>query len=212
MVIRGCQGVAIACLLFACENHFWSPTLPPEPLYSVASFPTGAVEYLKQNRFRGDLLTPFAQGAYISWTLYPDVRVSLDGRYEVAYEEQVMLDHDALYSGSSEWPQLLEKYDSDMVLVDQNSALRPLLEVFRSEQSTGSQALPTQHRWRFAYQDDAFAILVKEGSTLVSIDRRGEPLVDGAWSTFSREYSFRNRVEKADIHLPNRTGSIVAAE
>ncbi len=212
LVIRGCQGVGIACLLFACENKFWRPTLPPEPCYSIASFPTGAVDYLKQHEFRGDLLTPFAQGAYISWTLYPKVRVSLDGRYEVAYEEQVMLDHYALYAGSSEWPQLLEKYDSDAVLVDQASALRPFLDVFRSEAAAGPEALPTEHRWKFAYEDDAFVVLVKEGSALPRVDRRGQPLVDGAWSAFSREYSFRGRRALAFRNLNDKPESIVAAE
>ena len=212
LVIRGCQGVAIACLLFACENQFWRPTLPAEPRYSIASFPAGAVDYLKQHGFRGDLLTPFAQGAYISWTLYPNVRVSLDGRYEVAYEEQVMLDHDALYSGCAQWPQLLEKYDSDAVLVDQGSALRPLLEVFREDQCRGSDELPTQHRWKFVYEDDAFVVLMKDGSAMPTVDRRGEPLVDGAWSAFSREYSFRHCRALATANINGRSESVVQAD
>ncbi|MDX1927084.1 MAG: hypothetical protein SFV81_11230 [Pirellulaceae bacterium] len=184
--------VAAVCFLFASVNQFWRPTLPPAAKYSEACFPTGAVEYLEQHKFRGNLLTPFAQGAYVSWTMYPNVRVSLDGRYEVAYEEQVMLDHDALFKGKPEWPTLLEKYPCDAVLVDQNSELRPLLEVFRNENT--DQPLPTKHRWNFIYEDDAFVVLTKGTiETLPYVDRRTEPLIDGIQSAFSHKYSFRAR-------------------
>jgi hypothetical protein len=150
------------------------------------------VEYLEQHNFRGNLLTPFAQGAYVSWTMYPNVRVSLDGRYEVAYEEQVMLDHEALFNGKPAWPKLLEKYPCDAVLVDQNSELRPLLEVFRNQNT--DQPLPTKHRWNFIYEDDAFVVLSKGTiDTLPYVDRRMEPLIDGIQIAFSHKYSFRAR-------------------
>ena len=137
--------------------------------------------------------------------MYPDVRVSLDGRYEVAYENQVMLDHDALFKGKPGWPKLLEKYLCDAVLVDQNSELRPLLEVFRSEDA--ENPLPTEHRWRFVYEDDAFVVLTKEKiETLPYVDRRLEPLIDGVQSAFSSKYSHRARFangSSATIAQPN---------
>lgn len=190
--IRVSQTVAAACFLFAFANQYWRPTLPPAAKYSDASFPTGAVQYLEQNGFRGNLLTPFAQGAYVSWTMYPNVRVSLDGRYEVAYEEQVMLDHEALFSGEADWAMLLEKYPCDAVLVDQNSKLRPYLEVFRAVDSEAT--VPTVHRWTFAYEDDAFVVLTKDANkSLPYVDRRQEPLLDGIQSVFSDKYSYRRR-------------------
>jgi hypothetical protein len=192
-LIKASQAIAAACLLFACAHQFWQPTLPPAPKYSVACFPSGAVEYLEQHNFRGNLLTPFAHGAYISWTLYPNVRVSLDGRYEVAYEDQVMLDHESLFNGNDDWPQLLEKYPCDAVLVDQNSGLRPQLEVFRQEDS--DKSIPTVNRWSFVYEDAAFVVLAKNAcETLPYADRRMEKLLDGVQSAFSRKYSYRNRL------------------
>jgi hypothetical protein len=185
------QIIAMACFLFAVANQFWRPTLPPAAKYSDACFPTGVVEYLEQHDFRGNLLTPFAQGAYVSWTMYPNVRVSLDGRYEVAYEDQVMLDHEALFKGQPNWSKLLEKYPCDAVLVDQNSKLRPLLEVFRDQNA----AIPTGKRWNFVYEDDAFVVLTKERiESLPYVDRRLEPLVDGVHSAFSGKYSHRTRL------------------
>ncbi len=187
--IRLSRLVIVGCITFACVNTFWHPTLPPEPRYSIASFPNGAVDYLAENGFQGNLLTPFAQGAYVSWTLYPHVRVSLDGRYEVAYQDQVMEDHDALFNGTADWQDLLEKYEPDAVLVDQHSALRPKLEAFRSI----SDSSGPRDTWCIAYEDDAFLILARPGAGLPYRDRRGQPLIDGGRRAFSREYSYRNR-------------------
>jgi hypothetical protein len=124
--------------------------------------------------------------------LYPNVRVSLDGRYEVAYEDQVMLDHDRLFKGTEDWSLLLEKYPCDAVLVDQNSGLRPLLEVFREEHA--GQPVPTCSRWQFVYEDDAFVVLARNATpTLPYRDSRSEPLLDGAHLAFSTRYSSRAR-------------------
>ncbi len=209
--IGASQAIACACFLFACANQFWRPTLPPAAKYSDACFPSGAVEYLEQHNFRGNLLTPFAQGAYISWTMYPNVRVSLDGRYEVAYEDQVMLDHDQLFNGSEKWPQLLEKYPCEAVLVDQNSRLRPLLEVFRLENA--SQPIPTVQRWHFVYEDDAFVVLTRDANeSLPYVDRRLEPLLDGAHSAFSSKYASRARRLYARSNSQAPSATIAAAQ
>ncbi len=189
LTIRTCQFISMGCLVFSCINQFWRPTLPATPLHSVASYPTSAVEYLKQHGFTGNLLTPFNQGAYLSWEMYPAVRVSLDGRYEVAYQDQVMDDHHRLYSGQVNWIELLEKYPCDAALVDQNADLRPKLEIFR-DQSTKTE-FTTKSPWRFVYEDDAFVILAPTNCPLPYVDRRDQPLIDGAWSTFSAAQSYR---------------------
>ncbi len=209
--IGASQLIAAACFLFAFANQFWRPTLPPAAKYSEASFPSGAVDYLERHNFSGNLLTPFAQGAYVSWTMYPNVRVSLDGRYEVAYEDQVMLDHESLFKGKPDWPKLLEKYPCDAVLVDQNSDLRPFLEVFRKENS--ELPIPTKQRWRFVYEDDAFVVLTKNVmETLTYVDRRLEPLTDGVQSAFSRKYSYRTRLGKETARMRLLSSSVATAQ
>jgi hypothetical protein len=50
-------------------------------------------DYLEESKFHGNLLTPFELGAFVSWKMYPDVHVSLDARFEVAYPHQVVADH-----------------------------------------------------------------------------------------------------------------------
>lgn len=189
-VIRTCQAICVGCLAFSMYNHFWCPTLPPEPKHSVGSYPTGAVKYLKQQHFVGNLLTPFNQGAYISWEMYPEVRVSLDGRYEVAYQDYVMTDHHQLFSGAKDWEKILDKYPSDAVLVNQDADLRRKLEIFRD---TSNPNIPTNKRWRFVYEDSAFVILAAEHCPLPYLSRMDQPLDDGAWEVFSSDRSHNAR-------------------
>ncbi len=152
------QGVAAASLAFAIVNHFWLPTLPGRPVYSSFCYPTDAVEYLKQCDFRGNLLTPFNAGAYVSWEMYPRVRVSLDGRYEVAYSENVMRAHDRFYDGDDGWYRMLDQYPADAVLIPQTAAVRGKLEEFR-QGATNELELPTEATWHIAYEDDSYAVL-----------------------------------------------------
>lgn len=190
--IRVCQGMTCASLLFACFHHFWLPTLPPKQLYSTACYPTGAVEYLKTQEFEGNLLTPFHVGSYVSWEMYPQVKVSFDGRYEVAYQEHVMPEHNQFLGGEGNWWNMLDKYPTDAVLIHRQAVVYDQLDVFRD--STADREHPaTRERWRFVYEDDSFAILAPEHCKLPSVDRRGEDLKDGAWEAFSAEHAHWNR-------------------
>ena len=191
LTIRISQGIACAGLLFAVCNHFWLPTLPPKRVYSTACYPTGAVEYLKQQRFTGNLMTPFHVGSYVSWEMYPQVKVSFDGRYEVAYQEHLMPEHNQFLGGEGEWWTILDKYATDAVMVHRQAPVVEKLEVFR-EPNDGKK-LPIKANWRIAYEDDSFLILASDSCNLPRLDRRGEPLQDGAWETFSAEHAHWNR-------------------
>lgn len=193
LVVRGSQFVIAASLAFACYHSFWRPTLPPAPGDSFTCHPTAAVQYLKQHNFRGNLLTQFNHGAYVSWELYPEVRVSLDGRYEVAYPPEVIESFHRLAVAADGWETVLEQYDTDAILIGQHTELRPKLEAFRWADSASTDASSNAQRWRFVYEDDAFVILAKPGTELPYVNRVGKPLLDGAWGAFSVARSHRAR-------------------
>lgn len=71
-VVRGCQIAALISAAFFAFHGFSMPILSTE----VASagevcYPTGAVQYLQQQEFEGNMLVPFHAGAYVSWELHP---------------------------------------------------------------------------------------------------------------------------------------------
>ncbi len=191
-VVRISQAVALGSLMFATVHHFWRPSLPPKQLYSTACYPTGAVEYLKQNHFRGNLMTPFHVGAYVSWEMYPEVQVSLDGRYEVAYRDNVMPEHNQFYGGQENWWTILDKYPTDAVIVHRQAPVYEQLDVFRDD--TQQPLRPkTRHPWRFVYEDDSFAVLATPACRLPTVNRMGEELADGAREAFSAAHAHWNR-------------------
>jgi hypothetical protein len=51
------------------------------PTFGVAStLPAGAVAFLRREGRRGTLWNEYVWGGYLIWHLYPDLRVSIDGR------------------------------------------------------------------------------------------------------------------------------------
>ncbi len=185
--VRVCQAVAVTCLGFACFHQFWRPTLPPQPRYSSASYPSDAIRYLQQHAFHGNLMTPFHVGAYVSWEMYPHVKVSFDGRYEVAYQSHVMPDHNAFYDGDEEWWQILDKYPTDAVLIHKQAKVCKQL----TDTDFLEPAIPQTSRtdWRKVYEDDAFMILAAEHIQLPQVDRRGLEISDAALEAFSQRHS-----------------------
>lgn len=190
-MIRTSQVLTCVCLLFAGYHHCWRPTLPPVPRYSSASYPTQALSYLQDQGFRGNLMTPFHVGAYVSWEMYPDVKVSFDGRYEVAYQDHIMSEHDQFYDGDEHGWSLLDKYPTDAVLIHQQAKVCDQLEAFRGR---SRDSLPkTNEDWRIVYEDDAFILLAAAHCQLPAVDRRNEPLRDRAWDAFTSNHAHWNR-------------------
>lgn len=91
-------------------------------------YPVGAVDYLSSRGVTGNILVPFDYGAFVLWKLHPNMKVSLDSRYEVAYSAEVVDDQFKLYMGVENWKELLRKYNPDIILT--HTAL-PLSEKVR---------------------------------------------------------------------------------
>ena len=132
-------------------------------LLTMPLYPVGAVQYLQQTGFEGNLMTPFVVGAFVTWYLGPEVQVSIDGRYEAAYPPNALPEHIAFYDAENGWQGILEKYPTDAVLVSKE---RPLHDAM-------SQAVG----WSRVYQDDAYEIYARPGLPLPTVDRSGETVV-----------------------------------
>lgn len=158
----------------ACQERFWElrvPTAPPPATTIKESFPAGAVQYLGETGFQGNLMVTFQTGAFVSWKLYPAVRVSIDSRYEVAYPAEWREEVAAFYRAEGNWQATLVKYATDAVLVPTS---RPVAKFLADAPDyAGGQG------WRQVYCDDAFSLYVREllAVKYPGIDRRGEPII-----------------------------------
>jgi hypothetical protein len=60
--------------------------------------PCGAVAFLQDQGVRGNLYNPLWWGAYITWELYPSVRVSMDGRNVSLFSDEMVLENLKFYT------------------------------------------------------------------------------------------------------------------
>ena len=137
----------------------WRLTVPGE------MFPVGAVQYLREQGFHGNVMTPFEQGAYVSWRLFPAVKVSVDSRYDIAFPPAVVDESFRFYKAEPGWREMLTKYPTDLVLTLRKAALA------RRMPDTG---------WKCVYADPWFEIYSRPGLDL--------PVREGStgarWGTF----------------------------
>lgn len=183
-------------IIEGCRSRFWEPLLPTSPIetpYAVPIYPAGAVRYLAEHRFRGNVHTPFVVGAYVSWKLAPDVKVSTDGRYEVAYPPGQVEQLEDIFRMSPGWEATLDRFrDTDAILVPWWSDLGQSLtensprESSPRQNSPGGDSLNPDSRatadsttgatrWQRIYQDDAFSIYIRHelAARFPVVDRRG---------------------------------------
>ncbi len=116
-------------------------------------YPVSAVRFIEVNNINGNLLVPFDWGEYAIWKLYPDNRVSIDGRFRTCYPEEVIVDHFAGAGIQEAWDNLLEKYPTDIVLARRN----PFSEKMVTEPSD---------EWIYVYSDSIAIIFLKNNKTM----------------------------------------------
>jgi hypothetical protein len=169
-VIIGISGIS-----YAVHNQFWQlriPTTAEEGKEGVPVYPAGAVSYLKDHKFSGNLMVPYSTGAFISWRLYPQVKVSLDSRFEVAYPVSTVTESIRFYAAAKGWRETLAKYPSDAVLIPRGSKLEQVME---KEGGLSNKAL---FPWTCVYLDDGFSLYLRSdlAKRFPFTDRRGKPI------------------------------------
>jgi hypothetical protein len=136
---------------------FWRLRVPQTN--TTFAYPVGAVEYLREQEFVGNLMVPFHQGAYVSWKLYPAVKVSVDSRYEVAYSDEWVDRVFRFYAAEPGWRETLTKHSTDLVLIP---GIMPVAQVIQ------------QSGWQMVYEDREFEIFARPGLTLPFADRTSQ--------------------------------------
>jgi len=74
-----------------------------------------AVMFIKANRLQGRMLTFFDWGEYAIWHLAPDIKVSIDGRRETVYPEELFDEHMRLYGNVPGSAGLVDRLQPDFV-------------------------------------------------------------------------------------------------
>jgi hypothetical protein len=103
--------------------------LPGASLYPISPIgedPVREVDILALAGAKGNAATPFAWGSYVSWRLYPNIKISMDGRYETTYPESTFDLNNSFYDHQGDWLRLCREFKVDYVILDlQTERLRP---------------------------------------------------------------------------------------
>ena len=115
------------CLLALYAAACFLPGSSFQVLSPVGLYPVREVDILSRGQAEGNLAVPFRLGSYATWRLYPNIKVSMDGRYESTYPESTFrLNEDFFTKSGTNWDRLIRDYDVDYVILDQHVAtLRP---------------------------------------------------------------------------------------
>jgi hypothetical protein len=114
-----------------------------------------SVSFIKQNNITGNVLLPFKWGGYVTWKLYPDVKVSVDGRYIEIYSEKVFKENNDFYYKRGDWKKILRENKVDVLLVDK--LYSPVYPAIMSDDS-----------WKLVYEDNLSAVFLPSDSILIS--------------------------------------------
>lgn len=168
--------IGISGTLFAVRNQFWHlliPTRADEGIMGAPVYPAGVVGYLKDNKFSGNLFVPFTIGAYISWNLYPNVKVSLDSRFEVAYPVETVAENIVFYAAQEGWQEALAKYQTDAILIPRWSKVEQ-----KMDENNRDRYNETFATWTRVYIDDGYSLYMKSdlAKGFPPTDRQGEPI------------------------------------
>lgn len=155
---------------FVLAYPIWMPTFPTDIDPRTMNYPLGVVDYLEKNQVRGNVMGPFHCGAYVSWKLYPNIKVSLDGRYEVAYQPGVFEDHLDFYNDAKGSELILDKYGHDYIIVPINSAIASRFDRSNSEYLEGSDEKMVAKddcfaKWHTVYRDDQYLLVKRSEKT-----------------------------------------------
>ncbi|MBQ2645201.1 hypothetical protein IJG14_06495 [bacterium] len=87
------------------------------------SYPVKIVEFMKINNLKGKILNKFGDGSYLSYKLYPQNLIYMDGRYEEVYNDETFLYNWHFYNfiddENIKWNDIFKVYEEpDYIILD----------------------------------------------------------------------------------------------
>jgi hypothetical protein len=93
--------------------------------------PNGAVAFLRGNGLRGRVYNSLWWGSYLTWELYPDVLVSMDGRNVTLFSPELVGENLSFYLAADADPEAPLRHRPDFLLVPADAPVLPRLRADR---------------------------------------------------------------------------------
>lgn len=145
--------IAVVVIILACSIPLYSLNMPRA---TFGVFPLKEVEYLQINNIKGNILVPFEMGSYVSYKLYPNNLIYMDGRYEEVYFQKTLEDLLDFCNKRDGWRKALDNYPTEIVMVEK---FDPAYEALKEEQD-----------WVHLYSGSLCGIFVKKNANIFHHD------------------------------------------
>jgi hypothetical protein len=130
----------------------------PYPVYAYR-----AIALLKHSGISGNLAVHFTWGEYALWHLSPRIKVSVDGRRETVYSDEIRRQNLDFRMGTGDWDALLRKHETHLALVSKKFPVFNLMQLHPD--------------WRVVYEDPVSGLFVQRGSPLIRQIQTTDPPV-----------------------------------
>lgn len=84
----------------------------------INNYPIKEVEFIKANNIKGNILCNFGYGSYVSYKLYPQNKIFMDGRYEEVYYDYMVPLLKEFFLAYPHWKQLLDNFPPDVMILE----------------------------------------------------------------------------------------------
>lgn len=111
-------------------------------------FPVKEVEFIKINDIKGNILTEFALGSYVSYKLYPNNLIYMDGRYEEVYNDREFNNLMNFEKTENDWQAVLRDYPTEILLLNKDIPVYSVLNKMKD--------------WVKIYEGEASGLFVKK--------------------------------------------------
>ena len=160
---RGARGFAVAWLAVAVTSlvsvaltiqyviAFPRPVINTSGSVLGPTNPCGAMQFMRANAVHGNVYAPLWWGSYLTWHLYPQVLVSMDGRNISLFSDDMVAGNLRFYSATATAADLADpwRYATDFLLVPTSS--------------DALSAVRADGRWRQIFRDRSSALFVRAG-------------------------------------------------
>lgn len=112
------------------------------------TYPVKEVEFIKQNNLKGNILSNFGLGSYISYKLYPNNLIYMDGRYEEVYYDYMVPVLKEFFLAYPNWEQLLTYFPPDIMILEKTY---PIYNVIKNSTD-----------WQNPYEGKYFGVFISK--------------------------------------------------
>lgn len=109
-------------------------------------YPIKEVEFIKLNDIKGNILVNFGLGSYVSYKLYPNNLIFMDGRYEEVYFDYMIPLLKKFYLVTPYWDEVLEKFPPDCIILEN---YYPIYNVLKNSKD-----------WKVVYESKIFGVFL----------------------------------------------------